>query len=143
MKVCDNMRRINYLHGEINSAYHQLALKLKMSDATVEVLYVLCTNDDVCPLTYIYKYAYLPKQTVNSVIRNLENKGLVKLEMINGKSKNIYLTEMGKDVVKNTIDILIKIENDIFSSWNLEDVKKYIELNDKYAKDVKKRISEI
>ena len=35
------MQRVNYLQSEMNAAYHEAAVKLGMSDSTVQILYAL------------------------------------------------------------------------------------------------------
>ena len=36
------LRRFNYLMGEIDAAYHEAALNLGLSDSAMRILYVLC-----------------------------------------------------------------------------------------------------
>ena len=44
--IQDKVNQINCLNEEIDSLYHQAALKLGVSDCVLFVLYMLHTNDD-------------------------------------------------------------------------------------------------
>ena len=46
--VSAEMRRFNYLIGEIDAVYHEAALKLGLSDSALSVLYSLCNHDGSC-----------------------------------------------------------------------------------------------
>lgn len=72
--IQDKVNQINCLNEEIDSLYHQAALKLGVSDCVLFVLYMLHTNDGKCLLYDIYKLSGISKQTVNSAIRKLEMK---------------------------------------------------------------------
>ena len=87
--IQDKVNQINCLNEEIDSLYHQAALKLGVSDCVLFVLYMLHTNDGKCLLYDIYKLSGISKQTVNSAIRKLENEETVYLEKCNGKSKMV------------------------------------------------------
>jgi DNA-binding MarR family transcriptional regulator len=77
---------------------------------------------------------------VNSAIRGLENKGIVYLKAVDGKSKKVYLTEKGKDFAENTAFRLIEIENAIFESWSEEDVQKYLELTERFLVSLREKV---
>ena len=36
------LRRLNYLMGETNAAYHEAALRLGLSDSAMRILYAVC-----------------------------------------------------------------------------------------------------
>lgn len=48
--IQDKVNQINCLNEEIDSLYHQAALKLGVSDCVLFVLYMLHTNDGKCLL---------------------------------------------------------------------------------------------
>lgn len=72
--IQDKVNQINCLNEEIDSLYHQAALKLGVSDCVLFVLYMLHTNDGKCLLYDIYKLSGISKQTVNSAIRKRKMK---------------------------------------------------------------------
>ena len=67
------MRRYNHLLGEIDGVYHEMSLKLGLSDSAMIVLYTICDSGSSCLLRDICRYSGLSKQTVNSALRKLED----------------------------------------------------------------------
>ncbi len=133
------MKRFNHLISETEALYHEIALKLGLSDSASQILYTICNNGESCPLQEICRISGIRKQTINSSLRKLEADGIVYLEQISGKSKNVCLTEKGKILAENTVAKLITAENDVFSSWSKEDVDKYLELTELYLTEMKKK----
>lgn len=141
MKICASkeIKRFNHLISETEAVYHEIALKLGLSDSASQILYTVCNNGDCCPLQEICRISGISKQTINSSLRKLEADGIVYLKQISGKSKNVCLTEKGKTLTENTVAKLITAENEIFSSWSKEDVNKYLELTELYLTEMKKK----
>lgn len=133
------MRRYNHLSGEIESVYHEMSLKLGLSDSAMIVLYTICNSGTSCPLREICRVSGLSKQTVNSALRKLEAEGAVYLEPSSARSKNVCLTEAGKALAERTAGEIIRIENDIFAAWPREDVERYLELTERYLLALRER----
>lgn len=130
--ISQSMRRFNHLTGEISAAYHAASLKLGLSDSVMQVLYTICDSGDSCLLSDICRLTGLPKQTVNSAIRNLERDGIVCLEAVNSKFKRVLLTERGLAYTETTVAKIIKAENEIFDAWSGEEVNQYLLLTERY-----------
>lgn len=79
--------------SELDTAYHDAALKLGMSDSVMLVLYTLCPCGGECMIGDITSGA--SKQTINSALRKLESEGSVYLEIFEGRKKKVHLTEKG------------------------------------------------
>lgn len=126
------MRRYNHLVGEIDGVYHEMSLKLGLSDSAMLVLYTICVHGDGCPLREICRSSGLSKQTVNSALRKLEAEGAVYLKSTSAKSKSVCLTEAGKILAAGTAGQIIRIENEIFAAWPREDAARYLELTERY-----------
>ena len=137
--ISKEMKRYNHLLSEIDSAYHEMSLKLGVSDSAMMVLYTICTNGDRCLLHEISRCSGVSKQTINSAVRNLERDGIVYLEPANAKSKMVYLTEKGKRLASGTALRMIEAENEIFASWPKEDVDKYLELTEQFLISFKEK----
>lgn len=135
-----NLKRYNHLVGEIDAAYHDASLKLGMSDSVLRILYTICNVGDSCLLSEICKQTGLSKQTVNSAIRKMENEGIIYLEAVDRKIKNVCLSEKGKALAGQTAFRIIDIENGIFESWPLEEVQKYLELTERFLTDLRDKI---
>lgn len=141
MKPCisNEMKRYNYLSGEINSMYHDISLHLGLSDSAMIILYTICDNGDSCPLQEISRRSGISKQTINSAIRKLERDGIVYLKAAGAKNKNVFLTDLGKQLAQHTAIRLITIENEIFASWEKEEVEKYLELTERFLTSLKEK----
>ncbi|MDE5964097.1 MAG: MarR family transcriptional regulator, partial [Eubacterium sp.] len=100
--VSKEMKRFNHLISETEALYHEISLKLGLSDSALSILYTICNNGVSCPLNEICNISGISKQTINSSLRKLEADDIVYLEQISGKSKNVCLTEKGKSLAENT-----------------------------------------
>ncbi|MCI8598788.1 MAG: winged helix-turn-helix transcriptional regulator [Lachnospiraceae bacterium] len=141
--IIKKLKRYNYLIGETEATYHEISLKLGLSDSAMKILYAICDNGKSCLLQEICRSSGMSKQTVNSAIRKLENEGIVYLENVGQKAKNVCLTESGKELVQKTALRVIEIENSIFESWREEDVEFYLRLTEQYLVDLKRKIEEL
>ena len=92
-EIQEKIYRINCLTEETDSIYHQAAVQFGLSDSSLLIFYMLYTNKGQCRLSDLYMVSGTSKQTVNSAIRKMEKEGMVYLEMYDGKSKMVYLTE--------------------------------------------------
>ena len=141
------LRRFNYLMGEIDAAYHEAALNLGLSDSAMRILYVLCGCGSFrCSLREVCLCSGLSKQTVNSALRKLEGEGYVYLEQAGGKRKDVCLTAEGIALAERTVSKIIAAENAVFASWPPEDVERYLALTEEYLtafrKEGKKQLNE-
>ena len=116
------MKRYNYLLGELNAVYHEMSLKLGLSDSAMIILYTICDQGERCPLQDICRYSGLSKQTVNSALRKLEAERVLYLEAAGSRNKTVCLTEKG----------IMQAENEIYTSWPEQDVEKYLELTEHF-----------
>lgn len=137
------MKRFNYLLGETEAIYHEVSLRLGLSDSAMKVLYTICDNGGSCLLQEICRRSSLSKQTLNSAIRKLEREGVLYLESTGGRVKKVCLTDEGETLVSRTALRIIKMENAIFSFWPKEDVETYLELTERFLLDLKKKAKEL
>ena len=145
MKACSSrdMKRFNHLLGEIEAVYHEMALKFGQSDSVMNILYTICDYGESCPLQEICRRSGISKQTINSALRKLEREGIVYSEQAGVKGKNVCLTEKGKELVGDTAVRVIEAENGILASWPEEDVKKDLELTERFLVGIKEKAKEI
>lgn len=95
-KLHDKIYQINCLTEEVDSLYHQAALKLGVSDSVMFVLYMLHIGGEKCLLYDIYKLSGISKQTINSAIRKLENDGIYILRNITENPRSYALQRKAK-----------------------------------------------
>ncbi len=143
INVSDQMKRFNNLISEMNEAYHDVALKLELSDSAMQILYVICNGGGECLLSEIVQMSGISKQTINSAMRKLENEGVVITEDATARKKLVRLSEKGKQLAKNTVQKVIDIENEIFASWTQEEWQSYFNLTKRYITHFKERAKEL
>jgi DNA-binding MarR family transcriptional regulator len=139
----DMMYRVNCLASDLDSLYHQAAVKLGLSDSVMFVLYLVYEKDGKCPLNDIRKETSISKQTLNSAVRKLESEEIIYLEQNGGRAKTVCLTEKGKEYVSHTIARLFNAECSAFNGWTEEEISQYLNLMEKYNDDFRKQIEEM
>ncbi len=138
----DNLKRYNFLLGELNSVYHEASRKLGMSDSVSKILYAVCFEGGSCSITALCRNTCLNKQTVNSALRSLEKEGLTRLVAVDGKSKMVVLTDKGTDYSLKTACKIIDAENSVLNGWTKEEVNIYLSLTEKFIAQLKERMSD-
>lgn len=140
-----SLKRLNYLLGEIDGAYHEVARKLGVSDSVSKILYSICDTDsgERCPLHEICRQTGLSKQTVNSALRGLEREGLIYLRAVDGKAKEVCLTEAGKVFAEKTARRVIQMENDILEDWTTEELEFYLKLTERYLAQLAQKAEQL
>lgn len=136
-------RRFNYISNEISALYHEAALKMKLSDSEMTILYTVCNEGDSCLLKEIYKSSGISKQTINSALRKLEREGIVYLEQLNGRSKKVFLTEKGMQEMKKKVLRVLDIENQIFAAWTEKEQELYVELTQRFEASFREKLGEM
>ncbi len=142
-QISKEMKRYNYLIGEIEATYHEASLKLGLSDSVARILYAMCDVGEGCLLQDICFYTGISKQTVNSALRKLEVEEILYLEPYNAKSKKVFLTEKGRKLAERTAYRILRAEDEVFASWEKADVDQYLDLTEKYLKCLRAKIKEI
>ena len=94
-----SLKRLNHLQCEMSAVYHEMSLSVGQSDSVIQILYTICdSGGESCLLHDICNLTGLPKQTINSAIRKLEDEDIVFLEAANAKNKRVFLTQKGKQL---------------------------------------------
>ena len=137
------MKEFNIISGAINGYYHEAALKLGISDAEMNVLYVLSYEGSGCYQSSLYKNTGMTRSTVNTIIRRFEKEELLYLKSGKGRNTCVFLTEKGEKYLKDTVQKIVDIENRIFKGWPEEDRAEFLRLNQKYADELKDEIEQM
>lgn len=111
----ESIRRIMISINKIDELYESILRKAGVKGNTVWVLYAL---DDGKPHSQkqIYEEWLIPKTTLNTIVKELENEGYVRMEIISGQRRemNIYLTESGKIYARQVLDSFYRAEEEAF-----------------------------
>lgn len=138
------LKRLNHLQSEMGVVYHEMSLSVGQSDSVIQILYTICDNGgESCLLHDICNLTGLPKQTINSALRKLENEHILYLESAGSRSKRVVLTEEGKQLAMKTAGKVIDAENRIFEEWGSEDAEKFLALNERYLKCLRKELQRL
>ena len=102
----------NRLYNETNQLYHRLARHSGLSDCAFWLLYALRDEDGPLTQTQLSTLLCLPKQTVNSALKQLTEAGCLRLEAVDGnlKNKRVRLTELGERGLGAAIDDVFHLE---------------------------------
>ena len=139
----NQVKRINYLHSEINNVFHEMSQQMGLSDSVSCILYTICNFGDSCLLTDIINMTGIPKQTVNSALRKLEGDGYLQLETTQTRRKKVVLTEAGKLLAQKTAEQMIRMENEIYASWTEEERQLHLALTQRYLDQLKEKAKEL
>ncbi len=137
------LKEYNHIYKETNRIYHDIALKLKLSDSAFDILYAICQLGDGCLQRDICSLSATSKQTINSSIRKLEREGHIILKPGKGRQMHIFLTETGMELAKERIFPVIEIENKVFDSLTEEESRELLRLSRKYIEILEKNAKEL
>lgn len=133
----------NHIYKEFNDVYREAATKVGLSLSGFDILYAICEMGDGCLQRDISQMCCIPKQTVNSSIRKLEQDRYLILEKGKGRDMHIHLTEKGQKLMEEKIYPVIDAENQAFSGMSKEECKKMLELYEKYNMELKANIQKL
>jgi DNA-binding MarR family transcriptional regulator len=100
------------LWREITSMYDAYAKQCGLSYAGLHVLYMLYMNEEGCTQKMICQNGFMPKQTVNSVIKDFDLKGFLNFSVMKTDRRNkiILLTDVGRKFAGGIIPQLLSYE---------------------------------
>ena len=132
-----------YLLAQIDSAYHEAAVKLGITDSELDILYSLSIHGSGCNQSIFYKETGTTKSTINSSVRKMEKAGILYLKPGSGRNTCVFLTQDGELLLKNTVHKIIQIENEIFESWSKDEQQMFMQLNRDFAKKFEEKIQDL
>lgn len=135
--------RFNRIYKEVNDIYRDVANRLGLSESAFDILYGICEFGDGCLQRDICQSSCLPKQTVNSSIHKMEEQGYLIWVQGKGRSMHIHLTESGRTLMEEKIYPVIQCENEVLEKFSREDCEKLLELSEKHASHLKKRVANL
>lgn len=137
------MKEYNRTFKECNHIYHDIALKLGLSDSGFDILYTLCTLGDGCLQKDICELTLLSKQTIHSSVQKLVRDGYLFLKSGRGRDMHIFLTPAGKALTNEKIAPAIQIENLTFTDMTETEQAEFLRLNRKYTDNLRKYTAQL
>ena len=135
------IREFNRLYKEMDDIFHDIALRIGISDSAFTIFYIICELGDGCLQKDICYESFTNKQTINSSIRKLEQQGYLYLKQGKGRDKHIYLTEMGTKFVQEKVKPVMEIEDHSFLALSSEERAEFLRLYQKYVDNFRERIA--
>lgn len=125
---------INRKFKEIESLYHEAACRSGITDAEISIWSALLTSDAEYSQQELCKMLYLPRQTVNSIVRNMVKQGYVLLEHVPGSRnrKVIHLTGDGRVYGLQKVMWIFTAEKNALSSTGSSEARAFISMLEKY-----------
>lgn len=141
--MSSNLREYNRIYKKVNDIYRKTAARFGLSNSTFDILYTICEVGDGCLQRDVCDATFIPKQTVHSSIRKLEQEGYLTLSSGKGRSKHIHLTESGHILLKETIFPIVEAENEAFLELSQEECELLLKLHGKYVTALRNKFSKL
>lgn len=137
-KAKDYLLEINAQEKRFGALYRQAASTFGLSECAMWVLYFLIASDE--PLTQhdLTERIMFPKQTINSAVANLAQKGYLELRTIPEmrSRKQIVLTNDGKELARSTVRKMRMAEERAVKTMGQEKMEQYIALHDEFLEQI-------
>ena len=127
---------VEHLYSKYASEYHLTMAAMNALDRIY--------HDQVCSQKYLCLVLSMPKQTVSSFMRNLENQELVVKDMCKADRRlcEYRLTETGTKLCEKIFSRLDKIEYNAFRSLSKEDREAFTRINAQLTQLIKAGMEE-
>ena len=130
--ISNPLKEFNRIYKKTNEIYHDIALRLGLSDSAFDILYTISESGDGCLQKDICNATCIPKQTIHSSIRQMEKSGYLTLSSGKGRSMHITLTDLGKNLLERTIYPVMQMEGEAFHCMTDEECQQMLALFGKY-----------
>lgn len=120
-------REIDRFWREADAVYHEVAVRLGLSDSSFDILYAIVRLGEGCTQKDISNEVLLSKQTLNSSIHKLAERGLLELR-VSGRNTHIHLTDEGRELVKAKIEPVFKAEGQALDVVGVENVREFLRI---------------
>ena len=116
------LKEFDSLYKMIDDVYHEIALSMHLTDSAFLILYCLLELGDGCSQKDICKLYSISKQTVNSSVKSLEDKGFWSVRPASEGISTYFLQSLDENFLKN-ISVLSLIWKMLhLNLWSLRSV---------------------
>lgn len=145
MDIKSFIEEIEKQRKEQDFIYHNAAVKYNLSDTAMWILYVIADETKEYSQLDLCRISFFAKQTINTAINSLVNKGFVILENADGsrKQKKIILTNQGKEYAKQTTDNIHIAEERAYKHFNNNELNSYLEMTTKITAFLREEIEKL
>lgn len=109
---------------EFDELYHKIATHYNLSDTSFWILYDLYQHKEGYTQKELCSNCYVSKQTINSSIKYLKEKGYIELkyEGNNRKFKKVCITDKGLNIAKQSVVQVIEMEKKVCEETNEDEM---------------------
>lgn len=125
------LKEFDSLYKMIDDVYHEIALSMHLTDSAFLILYCLLELGDGCSQKDICKLYSISKQTVNSSVKSLEDKGVLIRKAGVGRDIHLFFTEFGREFSEKHIGPVFDMENATFESMEPSECEQLLSLTRK------------
>lgn len=139
---------VQQMNCQINAMellYHAQAQRMGLADSVFWVLYALRSTRRAYTQNELCNEWGFPKQTLNSAVRTLAERGLLRLDAAPGpcNRKQLHLTEAGLALAARTIDPLFTAEAAALTELSPDNAAQYLALQAQHYRLLCQKFSEL
>ncbi len=135
----------NRSYKELDIIYHRYAASCGLSDSAFWLLYYIADQSTKYTQREICADWSVSPQTINTALKQLEQKQIVTLKAVgtNRKNKVISLTSKGIKLVSKTIQPVLEAEQNAFASLKESEQKQLLKLTQKQIALLRESMNQI
>lgn len=143
LEASQELKEVNRLYKELDDIYHDISLRLGISDSVLIILYSIVEMGDGCIQKDISEKFSISRQTINSAIKKLQSQGYITLKQGKGRDMHIYLTPDGKKYAEDIVGPVMELENSVFKEMYPEESREFLRLTQKYVSLFREKVKQI
>lgn len=139
------LKKFNKIYKEMDIIHHNYAKSCGISDMAYWILYSIAESDECFTQRDFCRSWFSAPQTVNSALKDLEKKDIIRLEAVPGNKKNkwIKLTENGTKFMDSFIVPIIDAESMSFAALSNEECDIMLASVQKYVTELKEKVDNL
>lgn len=140
-KAKDYLLKINAQEKRFGALYRQAAMTFGLPECAMWVLYFLVSSDKSLTQQELGERMMFPKQTINSAVAGLVQKGWLELQPSpdSRSRKQLLLTPDGKELALNTVKKMRTAEERAVKALGQEKMEQYIALHEEFLAQLQTR----
>ena len=143
LEASQELKEVNRLYKELDDIYHDISLRLGISDSVLIILYSIVEMGDGCIQKDISEKFSISRQTINSAIKKLQSQGYITLKQGKGRDMHIYLTPDGTKYAEDIVGPVMELENSVFKEMSPEESREFLRLTQKYVSLFQEKVKQI
>ena len=137
-KITEYLSKMNAQEKRFGALYRQAAVAVGLSECAMWVLYFLISADKPLTQQELTERMMFPKQTINSAVMTLAQKGYLELRTVPEKRscKQVVLSPEGEQLALNTVKKMRTAEEWAVKALGQEKIEQFIALHDEFIEQI-------